>query len=193
MARLEKRRMAESATHPSPTATTLKTPPASNLLANGLPTTQHNTNEIENLLFKQEHDAPTHPNQTYSVTLPENILLSQGMTNSIAHYSASIKRQHTLDDHLEQATNGALSPHKKARLGLNDDTKLTQVMHPATTKSGKKNRNKQQTTITKTATSGVFPQQQQQQQHQHQHQQPLQHTMTVQNTEESSDDVSRCA
>ncbi len=182
MARLEKRRMTESANHSSPsiaTTTILKTPPSSTLVVNGLSTSH--TNEIENLLFKHEHDTTTLTNQQFSVTIPENILLNQQITNSIAHYTSSIKRQRSLDDHLEHTANGSLSPHKKTRIGMVDETKLPQTIHSSLNKSSKKNRNKQQQqqqTIIRTSASGIFPQQQ------------LQQTVTLQNIDESSDDVS---
>jgi len=183
MARLEKRRMAESAGNStSPNSTLLKTSSASAMVVNGLPTSHTNTNEIENLLFKQEHDTNTLGNQQFSLTLPENILLNQQMTNSIVHYGSSMKRQHDLDDNLDHLTNDPLSPNKKSRLGLVDGTKLNNT---SPNKSSKKNRNKQQQqqqqqqaqTIIKTAASGIFPQQGQ----------PP--TVTMQNIEESSDDV----
>jgi hypothetical protein len=187
MARLEKRRMTESANNSSPSNTTIvKAPPTSNLVVNGLPSSTH-TNEIENLLYKHEHDPNTLSNQQYSVTIPENILLNQQMTNSIAHYTSSIKRQRSLDEHLEQTSNGPLSPNKKSRIGIVDGTKLSQTTHSSSNKSSKKNRNKQQQqqppppqtqTIIRTAASGIFPQQQTQQ------------TVTLQNIDESSDDVS---
>ncbi|CAF0945108.1 unnamed protein product [Adineta steineri] len=135
MARLEKRRMAESANHSSPSTTTttlLKTSHpslSSTLVVNGLSSSQHtNTNEIENLLFKHEHDPNTLPNQQFSVTIPENILLNQQLTNSIAHYTSSIKRERSLDEHLEHTTNEILSPHKKSRIGMIDGTKLSQTI-----------------------------------------------------------------
>jgi hypothetical protein len=175
MARLEKRRMTESANNSSSSSTTILKvpPPSSTLVVNGLPTSHPNTNEIENLLFKQEHDQ----NQQFSVTIPENILLNQQMTNSIIHYTSTIKRQRGLDDHLEHTTNGSLSPNKKTRIGIIDETKLT---NSSPNKSSKKNRNKQQQqqTIIKTAASGIFPQQQPQQ------------TINLQNIDENSDDVS---
>jgi hypothetical protein len=180
MARLEKRRMTESANNSSSSSTTiLKIPPSSSatLLVNGLPTSHTNTNEIENLLFKQEHDTNTLSNQQYSVTIPENILLNQQMTNSIVHYqsSSTTKRQRGLEDHLENTVNGPLSPNKKTRIGIVDETKLT---NSSPNKSTKKNRNKQQPqqqTIIKTSASGIFPQQQPQQ------------TINLQNIDESSD------
>jgi hypothetical protein len=182
MARLEKRRMTESANNSSSSSTTiLKVPPpsSSTLLVNGLPTSHANTNEIENLLFKQEHDTNTLANQQYSVTIPENILLNQQMTNSIVHYqSSTTKRQRGLEDHLENTVNGPLSPNKKTRIGIVDGTKLT---NSSPNKSTKKNRNKQQQQqpqqqiIIKTSASGIFPQQQPQQ------------TINLQNIDESSD------
>ncbi|CAF0944864.1 unnamed protein product [Adineta steineri] len=202
MARLEKRRMAESANHSSPSTTTttlLKTSHpslSSTLVVNGLSSSQHtNTNEIENLLFKHEHDPNTLPNQQFSVTIPENILLNQQLTNSIAHYTSSIKRERSLDEHLEHTTNEILSPHKKSRIGMIDGTKLSQTIQSSSNKSSKKNRNKQDQqqqlqsnqTIIKTAASGIFPQQQQQQQQQQQ----LQQAVTLQNIDESSDDLSK--
>jgi len=179
MARLEKRRMTESANNTSSSTTTILKPPP--LVVNGLPTSHTNTNEIENLLFKQEHDANPLSNQQFSVTIPENILLNQQMTNSIVHYSTSTKRQRGLDDHLEHSTNGPLSPNKKSRIGIVDGSKLTQT---SPNKSSKKNRNKQQQpqqqqTIIKTAASGIFPQQQTQQ------------TVNLQTIDESSDDLSK--
>jgi len=180
MARLEKRRMTESANNSSSSSTTILKipPPSSTLLVNGLPTSHANTNEIENLLFKQEHDTNTLSNQQYSVTIPENILLNQQMTNSIVHYqSSTTKRQRGLEDHLENTVNGPLSPNKKTRIGIVDGTKLT---NSSPNKSSKKNRNKQQQqpqqqTIIKTSASGIFPQQQPQQ------------TINLQNIDESSD------
>jgi hypothetical protein len=192
MARLEKRRMTESANNTSSlsssstatttTTTILKAPPSSTIVSNGLPTSHTNTNEIENLLFKHEHDPNTLSNQQFSVTIPENILLNQQMTNSIAQYSSSNKRQRDLDDHLEHTSNGPLSPSKKPRIGILDGTKLSQTTHSSSNKSNKKNRNKPQQqpqTIIKTAASGIFPQQQPQQ------------TVTMQNIDESSDDLSK--
>jgi hypothetical protein len=186
MARLEKRRMTESANNSSSSTTTiLKPPPSSTLVVNGLPTSHTNTNEIENLLFKQEHDTNPLSNQQFSVTIPENILLNQQMTNSMIHYPTNTKRQRGLDEHLEHSTNGPLSPNKKSRIGMGDGSKLTQS---SPNKSSKKNRNKQQQqqqqpsqlqTIIKTAASGIFPQQQTQQ------------TVNLQTIEESSDDVSQ--
>ncbi|CAF4613427.1 unnamed protein product, partial [Rotaria magnacalcarata] len=77
MARLEKRRMTESANNSS---TTNRRPPET-VVVNGLQPSHTNTNnEIENLLFKHEPD----PTPQFSVTLPENILLSHQITNSIA-------------------------------------------------------------------------------------------------------------
>lgn len=187
MARLEKRRMTESANNNSPTTssnmTMLKPSPPGTLVMNGLPTTHSNTNEIENLLLKQEHDPNQLANQQFSITIPENILLNQQMTNSMAHYNIPIKRQRDLDDHLEHPTNGPLSPNKKSRVGMMDANKLSQT---SPNKSSKKNRNKQQQpplpspvvqpqTIIKTAASGIFPQQP---------------TVNLQTIEESSDDVS---
>jgi hypothetical protein len=179
MARLEKRRMTESANNTSSSTTTILKPPP--LVVNGLPTSHTNTNEIENLLFKQEHDANPLSNQQFSVTIPENILLNQQMTNSMVHYTPNTKRQRGLDDHLEHSTNGPLSPNKKSRIGIVDGSKLTQT---SPNKSSKKNRNKQQQpqqqqTIIKTAASGIFPQQQTQQ------------TVNLQTIDESSDDVSQ--
>jgi hypothetical protein len=171
MARLEKRRMTESANHPS----TNDRQPPSTLTVNGLPTS-HTNNEIENLLFKHEHDT----NQQFSVTIPENILLNHQMTNPIAHFSSSTsnKRQRSSDDHSGQTINGPLSPNKKSRLEILDGTKLPQTTHTSSSKSSKKNRNKQQPqpqTIIKTSASGIFPQQ----------------NIAVQHIEESSDDVSQ--
>ncbi|CAF0847362.1 unnamed protein product [Rotaria sordida] len=191
MARLEKRRMTESANNSSSSSTTttmLKVQSTSTLVDNGLPTSHTNTNEIENLLFKHEHDTNTLSNQQFSVTIPENILINQQMTNSIVQYSSTNKRQRTLDDHLEHTSNGPLSPNKKTRIGILDPTKLLQTTHSSSNKSNKKNRNKPQTqpslqqqpqTIIKTAASGIFPQQQ-----------PPQ-TVTIQNIDESSDDLSK--
>ena len=170
---LKKRRMTESANNSSSSNTTvLKPSPPSNLVVNGLPTSHSNSNEIENLLFKQEHDPSPLSTQQFSVTIPENILLNQQMTNSMVQYTSSTKRPRGLEDHLEHPTNGPLSPNKKSRVGLIDGTKLSQT---SPNKSSKKNRNKQQTII-KTAASGIFPQQP---------------TVNLQNIEESSDDVSR--
>jgi len=178
MARLEKRRMTESANNPSTTTTTTTTTnrqPPSTLIVNGL-TTSHPTHEIENLLFKQEQD----PNPQFSVTLPENILLHHPIT----HFSSptSNKRPRSLDDHSGQIINGPLSPNKKSRIELIDGTKLTATTHSSSGKSNKKNRNKSQQqqqpsqpqTIIKTAASGIFPQQ----------------TLALQHIDESSDDVS---
>jgi hypothetical protein len=188
MARLEKRRMTESVNNTtSPTTTMLKPPPppsSSSLVVNGLSTSHTNTNEIENLLFKQEHDANPLSNQQFSVTIPENILLNQQMTNTMVHYASNTKRPRGLDDHLEHSTNGPLSPNKKSRIGTVDGSKL---MQSSPNKSSKKNRNKQQQqlplsqpqTIIKTAASGIFPQQQNQQ------------TLNMQTIDESTDDVSR--
>ena len=135
--------------------------------------------------FKQEHDANPLSNQQFSVTIPENILLNQQMTNSMVHYPQNPKRQRGLEDQLEHSTNGPLSPNKKSRIGAVDGSKLIQQSSP--NKSSKKNRNKQQQqqlplpqpqTIIKTAASGIFPQQQTHQ------------TVNLQTMEESSDDVS---
>ncbi|CAF1599999.1 unnamed protein product [Adineta ricciae] len=191
MARLEKRRMTESANHSSSSTTTttiLKAQP-STLVVNGLPTSHTNANEIENLLFKHEHDQNTLANHQFSVTIPENILLNQQLTNSIAHYTSSIKRQRDSDDHLEHTTNEPLSVNKKSRVGLLDGNKLANST--PSNKPSKKNRNKQQQsqsqilqqpqTIIKTAASGIFPQQPQQ----------LQHTVTLQSLEDTSDDLSK--
>lgn len=180
MARLEKRRMTESANTPS-TATTTTPPnpnrqPSSTLMVNGGLPTSHSNNEIENLLFKHEQDS----NQQFSVTLPENILLN----HSITHFSSptSNKRQRSSDEHPGQLINGPLSPNKKSRLELLDGTKLSSTTHSSSGKSNKKNRNKTQQpqpqlqTIIKTAASGIFPQQ----------------TVAVQHMDESSDDVSQC-
>jgi len=175
MARLEKRRMTESANNSS---TTNRPTSLSTLMVNGLPTS-HTNNEIENLLFKHEHD----PNQQFSVTLPENILLNHQITNPIAHFSSptSNKRQRSSDDHSGQAINGPLSPNKKSRLDILDPTKLTQPTHSSSGKSSKKNRNKQQQqqqqpqTIIKTSASGIFPQQ----------------TVGIPHIDESSDDLSK--
>jgi len=178
MARLEKRRMTESANNPSTTTTTTTTTtnrqPSSTLMVNGL-TTSHPNNEIENLLFKQEQD----PNPQFSVTLPENILLNHPIT----HFSSPIsnKRPRSLDDHSGQIINGPLSPNKKSRIELIDGTKLSSTTHSSSGKSNKKNRNKSQQqpsqpqTIIKTAASGIFPQQ----------------TIALQHIDESSDDVSQ--
>ena len=178
MARLEKRRMTESANHPS--TTNRQPPPPPTLTVNGLPTS-HTNNEIENLLFKHEQDS----NQQFSVTLPENILLNHQITNPIAHFSSSTsnKRQRSSDDHLGQTMNGPLSPNKKSRIDILDGTKLPQTTHTSSSKSSKKNRNKQQQqqqqqqpqTIIKTSASGIFPQQ----------------NVAVQHMDESSDDVSQ--
>ena len=172
MARLEKRRMTESATHPSNAAR-----PSSSLLINGLPTSHSNNNEIENLLFK--HD-PDPSQQQFSVSIPENILLN----NQIAHYTSppSSKRARASNEHsiVGSTMNGPLSPNKKSRLTLSDETKISPGgSHSATVKSSKKNRNKQQQqanqpqTILKTAATGIFPQQ----------------TVPLQHAEETSDDV----
>jgi hypothetical protein len=174
MARLEKRRMTESAN----SITTLNRQTSSTLMGNGLPTTHSNNNEIENLLYKHEHDT----NQQFSVALPENILLNHSITNPIAQYSPTIKRQRSLDELPgQQIINGPLSPNKKSRMTIIDETKLPQTTHSSSGgKSSKKNRNKQQQqqlqpqTIIKTAASGIFPQQ----------------NVALQHSEESSDDVS---
>lgn len=184
MARLEKRRMAESANSSTTSSATsiLKVQSTPTLIDNGLPTSHTNTNEIENLLFKHEHDPSTLPNQQFSVTFPENILLNQQATNSIAQYSSTTKRQRSIDEQLDHTSNGPLSPNKKSRIGLMDGTKLSESPNSSSNKSNKKNRNKQQQqqpqTIIKTSASGIFPQQQ------------PQPTVTIQNIEESSDDVS---
>lgn len=181
MARLEKRRMTESANNSS--NNNRRTP--STVIVNGLQPTHTNTNnEIENLLFKQEQD-PTP--QQFSVTLPENILLNHQITNSIAHFSTPVlnKRPRSSDDPTGQLLNGPLSPNKKMRLDIIDATKLPQTSNSSSGKSSKKNRNKQQQqqqthqqsqpqTIIKTAASGIFPQQ------------PV---GVPQHIEESSDDV----
>jgi len=176
MARLEKRRMTESANHPTTTTNRQPLPP-STLTVNGLPTS-HTNNEIENLLYKHEHD----PNQQFSVTLPENILLNHQIINPIAQYSSStsVKRQRSSDDHSGQTLNGPLSPNKKSRIDILDGNKLSQTPHTSSNKSSKKNRNKQQQptqpqTIIKTSASGIFPQQ----------------TVAVQHMDESSDDLSK--
>jgi hypothetical protein len=180
MARLEKRRMTESANNPSTTATpTTNRQTSSTLMVNGLQTS-HPTHEIENLLFKHEHD----PTPQFSVTLPENILLNHPIT----HFSSptSNKRQRPSDDHSGQLINGPLSPNKKSRLELIDGIKLPPTTHPSSSKSNKKNRNKTQQqqqqqpppqpqTIIKTSASGIFPQQ----------------TVSVQHIDESSDDLSK--
>jgi len=172
MARLEKRRMTESANHPP---TTIPVPPtnrqtSSTLIVNGLPPA-HSNNEIENLLYKHEHD----PSPQFSLTLPENILLNHPITH-FTPSTTSIKRPRPSDDHPGQIINGPLPSTKKSRSELLDETKL----HSSSSKSTKKNRNKTQQpplppqTIIKTAASGIFPQQ----------------NIAVQHIEESSDDVS---
>ncbi|UJR10296.1 hypothetical protein I4U23_014502 [Adineta vaga] len=187
MARLEKRRMTESVNNSSGGTTTNNRQTSSTVLVNGLPTAHTNTNnEIENLLFKQEHDS----NQQFAVTLPENILLNHQITNPIAHFSSptSNKRLRPGEDHTGQTMNGPLSPNKKARIDLIDGTKSSQAAHSSSGKSNKKNRNKQQQqqqqqqqpqlqpqTIIKTAASGIFPQQ----------------NIAIQHMEESSDDLSK--
>lgn len=161
MARLEKRRMTESANHTSPsTASTtvsaainLKQAPTS-LLVNGLPSGHTSGNEIENLLFKQEHEPST---QTFSVTLPENILINQQLTHPMGLYATSGKRSHPLDDQIETTTNGLLGVPKKARIELMDATKSSQQIHGLSNKSNKKNRNKQQNNIAKQVQPNVFP------------------------------------
>jgi len=173
MARLEKRRMTESANNPSTTTVTNRQT-SSTLMVNGLPTS-HPNNEIENLLFKHEQDS----NPQFSVTLPENILLNHPIT----HFTSptSNKRQRSSDDHPGQIINGPLSPNKKSRIELIDGTKLSSTTHSSSGKSNKKNRNKSQQlppqpqTIIKTAASGIFPQQ----------------TVAVQHIDESSDDLSK--
>ncbi|CAF3546262.1 unnamed protein product [Rotaria sordida] len=179
MARLEKRRMTESANNTS----TINRRTSSTLIVNGLQSSHTNTNnEIENLLFKQEQDS----NPQFSVTLPENILLNHQITNSIGHFTSptSNKRIRSSDDHTGQTINGPLSPNKKNRLDIIDTTKLVQTSHSSSSsKSSKKNRNKQQQqqqqsqpqTIIKTAASGIFPQQ----------------AVAMQHMEESSDDLSK--
>lgn len=177
MARLEKRRMTESAN----SASTTNRRASSTLMVNGLQTSHTNTNnEIENLLFKHEQD----PNQQFSVTLPENILLNHQLTNPLGHFTSptSHKRPRSSDDQTAQAINGPLSPNKKTRLDLLDGTKLPQTPNSSSGKPNKKNRNKQQQqqsqpqpqTIIKTAASGIFPQQ----------------PVAVQHMEETADDVS---
>jgi len=181
MARLEKRRMTESANNSTTTTNRQTSSSSSTLIVNGLPPTHPNSNnEIENLLFKHEHDS----NQQFSVTLSENILLNHQITNPIAHFSSPLsnKRQRPSDDHSGQTMNGPLSPNKKSRIEIVDGTKLSQTTHSSSGKSNKKNRNKQPQqqqqsqpqTIIKTSASGIFPQQ----------------TMAVQHMDESSDDVS---
>jgi hypothetical protein len=177
MARLEKRRMTESANNPTTTTTAPPTnrQTSSTLMVNGLPST-HSNNEIENLLFKHEPD----PNPQFSVTLPENILLNHPIT----HFTSpptSTKRPRPPDDHPGQIINGPLSSTKKSRSELLDETKL----HSSSGKSTKKNRNRTQQlppplplppqTIIKTSASGIFPQQ----------------TIAVQHIDESSDDLSK--
>lgn len=187
MARLEKRRMTESATNSStnsaiqPTARQL----TSTLVVNGL-APSHPTNEIENLLFKHEQDSNP---QQFAVTFPENILLNHPIT----HFTSppGTKRARVTDDHTEQLLNGPLSSNKKSRLEMVDGTKLSSATQSTLAKPTKKNRNKSQAaqqqqqplpqqqqqqpqTIIKTAASGIFPQQ----------------PMPVQHMEESSDDVS---
>ena len=183
MARLEKRRMTESA-NSSSTTTILKAPTSSSLTLanNGLSTSHTNTNEIENLLFKHDHDINTVSSQQYSVTVPENILLNQQMTNSTVDYSSSNKRQRTLDEHFHHTTNEPLSPNKRTRVGILDETKFLPTTHLSSNKSSKKSRNKlqQQQTIIKTSASGIYPQQQSEQQ-----------SVTLQNVDQSSDDVSK--
>jgi hypothetical protein len=182
MARLEKRRMTESANNSTTTTNRQTSSSSSTLIVNGLPPTHPNSNnEIENLLFKHEHDS----NQQFSVTLSENILLNHQITNPIAHFSSPLsnKRQRSSDDHSGQIINGPLSPNKKSRIDIVDGTKLSQTTHSSSGKSNKKNRNKQPQqqqqsqpqTIIKTSASGIFPQQ----------------TMAVQHMDESSDDVSQ--
>lgn len=189
MARLEKRRMTESANNTSTNSsiqpTARQTP--STMMVNGL-APSHSTNEIENLLYKHEQDS----NPQFAVTLPENILLNHPIT----HFTSppATKRTRPNDDHTEQLINGPLSSNKKSRLELIDGTKLSSATHSTMAKSTKKNRNKSQTqqqlatplppqqqqqqpqTIIKTAASGIFPQQ----------------PMPVQHMEESSDDVNDC-
>ena len=173
--------MAETVTHSPPTtAPVLKANANSTVLINGLAATHSNPNEIENLLFKHQHD-PTN----FAVTIPENILLNQQMTSSMGHFAPTIKRQHPLDEHLEQNADGSLtnSAQKKARLAMIDGAKVSQTMHStssssATNKPSKKNRNKQATTITKVTTSGIFPQQ------------SIAQPVAVPTMEDSADDVS---
>jgi len=130
MARLEKRRMTESANNPSTTTVTNRQT-SSTLMVNGLPTS-HPNNEIENLLFKHEQDS----NPQFSVTLPENILLNHPIT----HFTSptSNKRQRSSDDHPGQIINGPLSPNKKSRIELIDGTKLSSTTHSSSGKSNKK-------------------------------------------------------
>ena len=180
MARLEKRRMTESANNPAPISR-----PSSTLVVNGLPPSHASNNEIENLLFKHEHES----NQQFSVAIPENILLNHQMTNPMGHYASPVssKRPRTSNEHGGSTMNGPLSPNKKSRMSTPDDTKISLGSHPTPGKSGKKNRNKQQQqqqqqqqsqpqTIIKTSASGIFPQQQ---------------AVTLQHIDESSDDVSQ--
>lgn len=169
--------MTESANNPTPISR-----PSSTLVVNGLPPSHASNNEIENLLFKHEHES----NQQFSVTIPENILLNHQMTNPMGHYVSpgSSKRPRTSNEHGGSTMNGPLSPNKKSRMSAPDDTKISPGSHPTSGKSGKKNRNKQQQqqqqsqpqTIIKTSASGIFPQQQ---------------AVTLQHIDESSDDVSR--
>ena len=184
MARLEKRRMTETANNSSSNAPiqTTNRQTSSTLMVNGLP--PHSTNEIENLLFKHEQD----PNPPFSVTLPENILLNHPITQFTS--PPTTKRTRPNDDHTDQMINGPLSSGKKSRLELIDGTKIPSGPHSTLTQSTKKNRKKSQSqipsplqhqqqqqqpqTIIKTAASGIFPQQ------------PL----PMQHMEESSDDVS---
>lgn len=183
MARLEKRRMTETANNSSsntPIQTTNRQA-SSTLMINGLPPS-HSTNEIENLLFKHEQD----PNPPFSVTLSENILLNHPITQFTS--PPTTKRTRPNDDHTEQMINGPLSLGKKSRLELIDGTKIPSGSHSSMAQSTKKNRKKSQSqipspqqhqqqqpqTIIKTAASGIFPQQ------------PL----PMQHMEESSDDVS---
>ena len=170
--------MTESANNPAPIAR-----PSSTLVVNGLAASHASNNEIENLLFKHEHDS----NQQFAVTIPENILLNHQMTNPMGHYVSptSSKRPRASNEHAGSTMNGPLSPNKKSRMTAPEDTKISPGSHPTSGKSGKKNRNKQQQqqqsqpqTIIKTSASGIFPQQQQQQ------------AVTLQHIDESSDDVS---
>ena len=152
MARLEKRRMTESAsnssttppttTNSAATTTTTVTRSPTNLIVNGLAT----NNEIENLLFKHEAD----PHQQFAVTLPENILLNHQLSHFASPSSSTTKRSRT--------SNEPLSPQKKPRISISDETKIS-PNSVKTTKKSKKN-SQQGQTIIKTAASGIFPQQQ---------------------------------
>jgi hypothetical protein len=167
MARLEKRRMTESANNS--TTSTGRSSVAN--IVNGL----SSNNEIENLLFKQEQDG----NPQFAVSIPENILLNHSLPTYVSPTSS--KRPRASSDLFGATINGQLSPNKKSRLNMsNEDGKLSPGAQAGSSKVTKKNRNKQQQganqpqTIVKTAASGIFPQQ----------------PISLQHNEESADNVS---